>query len=365
RAQDDRRLRARGDAGPRARRRLLDAARAMRDELPPARDGDHDLRVRVVRQPRPVVAHRVADRCDPDHRGDRLRAAAARGPVPAFEGDPCAGGPGALAAEDHHKDPRSGPDRGRDRVVQRGPASRVGADAGHLSGSEGCSAAIEAQILASRAHGCSLRDPERVRGGCPMSATNLDVPVLISAEQIRRREFVTIRRGYDPDQVRAYLVQLADQIELMRVLLRDAQAEAQTARRTTEQPRQDPYQQLGERVASVIREADHAAEAITGEAHREAERVTREARADADRIRTDAQAKAEDARSRAETAVRTARQEADRTIAGLSTRRDALVDQIASMQERLIGVARDLESAMDVQFTIPDIPAIKDLLDEP
>jgi DivIVA domain-containing protein len=198
-----------------------------------------------------------------------------------------------------------------------------------------------------------------------MSATNLDVPVLISAEQIRRREFVTIRRGYDPDQVRAYLVQLADQIELMRVLLRDAQAEAQTARRTTEQPRQDPYQQLGERVASVIREADHVAEAITGEAHRDAERVTREARADADRIRTDAQSKAEEARSRAETAVRTARQEADRTIAGLSTRRDALVDQIASMQERLIGVARDLESAMDVQFTIPDIPAIKDLLDEP
>jgi len=198
-----------------------------------------------------------------------------------------------------------------------------------------------------------------------MSATNLDVPVLISAEQIRRREFVTIRRGYDPDQVRAYLVQLADQIELMRVLLRDAQAEAQTARRTTEQPRQDPYQQLGERVASVIREADHVAEAITGEAHRDAERVTREARADADRIRTDAQSKAEESRSRAETAVRTARQEADRTIAGLSTRRDALVDQIASMQERLIGVARDLESAMDVQFTIPDIPAIKDLLDEP
>jgi len=197
-----------------------------------------------------------------------------------------------------------------------------------------------------------------------MSATNLDVPVLISAEQIRRREFVTIRRGYDPDQVRAYLGQLADQIELMRVLLRDAQAEAQTVRRTTEQPRQDPYQQLAERVASVIREADHVAETIASEAHQDAERVTQEARADADRMRTDAQAKAEEARSRAETAVRTAREDADRTIAGLSTRRDALVDQIASMQERLIGVARDLESAIDMQFTIPDIPAVKDLLDE-
>jgi DivIVA domain-containing protein len=195
-----------------------------------------------------------------------------------------------------------------------------------------------------------------------MSTTNLDLPVLISAEQIRRREFVTIRRGYDPDQVRGYLEQLADQIELMRVLLRDAQAEAQTAlRRTNEQPRRDPYQQLGERVASVIREADQVAETIKSEAHRDAELVTRDARAQADRIRTDAQSQAEGARSQAETAVRAAREEADRTIAGLSTRRDALMDQLASMQERLIGVARDLESAMDVQVTIPDFASIKDL----
>ena len=198
-----------------------------------------------------------------------------------------------------------------------------------------------------------------------MSTTNLDLPVLISAEQVRRREFVTIRRGYDPDQVRGYLEQLADQIELMRVLLRDAQAEAQSALRTTAQPRRDPYQQLGERVASVIREADQVAETIKTEAHRDAELVTRDARAEADRVRTDAQAKAEDARSQAETALRAAREEADRTIAGLSTRRDALVDQLASMQERLIGVARDLESAMDVQVAIPDFPSIKDLRLEP
>jgi DivIVA domain-containing protein len=198
-----------------------------------------------------------------------------------------------------------------------------------------------------------------------MSTTNLDLPVLISAEQVRRREFVTIRRGYDPDQVRGYLEQLADQIELMRVLLRDAQAEAQSALRTTAQPRRDPYQQLGERVASVIREADQVAETIKTEAHRDAELVTRDARAEADRIRTDAQAKAEDARSQAETALRAAREEADRTIAGLSTRRDALVDQLASMQERLIGVARDLESAMDVQVAIPDFASIKDLRLEP
>ena len=31
---------------------------------------------------------------------------------------------------------------------------------------------------------------------------DLDLPLLPSAEQIRRREFATVRRGYDPDQVR-------------------------------------------------------------------------------------------------------------------------------------------------------------------
>lgn len=197
-----------------------------------------------------------------------------------------------------------------------------------------------------------------------MSATNLDLPVLISADQIRRREFVTIRRGYDPDQVRVYLEQLADQIELMRVLLREAQHEAESAIRTSAaRTHDDPYDKLAQRVSGVIREADKAAETIRGEAATDADRLTREARAEADRIRTDAQARAEEARSLADQAVRTAREEADRTIAGLSTRRDALVDQLASMQERLIGVARDLESAMDVQVSLPALASIEELFD--
>jgi DivIVA domain-containing protein len=188
-----------------------------------------------------------------------------------------------------------------------------------------------------------------------MSATNLDLPVLISAEQIRRREFVTIRRGYDPDQVRAYLEQLADQMEVMRVMVREARSEAETARRAAAEPRTDPYEQLAARVSNVIREADGAAEKIRAEALGDADRLTGEAHADADRIRTDAQAQAEEARERADSAVRAAREEAERTIAGLATRRDALVGQLASMQERLLGVARDLESAMDLKVSLPEL----------
>ena len=151
-----------------------------------------------------------------------------------------------------------------------------------------------------------------------MSATNLDLPLLISADQIRRREFVTIRRGYDPDQVRAYLEQLADQMEVMRSMVREARSEAETAVRAAAEPRMDPYEQLAARVSNVIREADGAAEKIRAEALTDADHLTSQARAEADRISTDAQARAEEARERADSALRAAREEADRTIAGLA-----------------------------------------------
>jgi len=182
-----------------------------------------------------------------------------------------------------------------------------------------------------------------------MSATELDLPVLISAEQIRRREFVTIRRGYDPDQVRDYLEQLADQVDRMASMIREARMEAASAVSAPRQPRPqaDAYEQLAERVASLLREADATAARVRAEAHGEAERILREARTDADRIRAETQAKADQARAEADRRLREAREQADRTIAGLTTQRDALVRQLTEMQERLIGVARSLEGAIE------------------
>jgi hypothetical protein len=101
-------------------------------------------------------------------------------------------------------------------------------------------------------------------------------------------------------------------------------------------------------VSGLIREADATAARIVGDARQDAERMTIEARTDADRIRTDAQARAEQERAAAEAAVREARAEADRTVAGLAVRRDALVEQLGSMQERLLAVARDLERTIDI-----------------
>jgi DivIVA domain-containing protein len=179
-----------------------------------------------------------------------------------------------------------------------------------------------------------------------MAAIRLDHPVLASGDQIRRREFVTTRRGYDPDQVRAYLEELADQVDLMGSMMRESRLEAEAAVRASSQPATDPYERLAGRVASLIREADETADRLRTEARRDAERMIVEARAEADRIRLDAQAQAERARADADRALLDAHAEADRTISGLASRRESLVEQLAQMQERLLGVARDLEAAI-------------------
>ena len=51
--------------------------------------------------------------------------------------------------------------------------------------------------------------------------SDLDLPLLPSAEQIRRRKFATVKRGYDPDQVHEYLNQVAIQVETLETDLRD------------------------------------------------------------------------------------------------------------------------------------------------
>src|SRR5262245_6457481 len=62
-----------------------------------------------------------------------------------------------------------------------------------------------------------------------MSSSELDLSVAPSAEQIRKREFATVRRGYDADQVRDYLRHVADQIQTLEHEAHDAKASVAAA----------------------------------------------------------------------------------------------------------------------------------------
>jgi DivIVA domain-containing protein len=182
-----------------------------------------------------------------------------------------------------------------------------------------------------------------------MSSTELDLPLLPSADQIRRREFATIRRGYDPDQVREYLLLIGAQVEALEIELREARLEAGSPQIVTvPETVEDPYQRLATRMTDVLRSADEQAERILQDAREEAAMTLVEARSEADRIRVDAQARAEEARQAGSEVLKHAEEEAERVLSTLSARRETLVDQLQTMQSRLIGVAQELETAITV-----------------
>ncbi len=85
-----------------------------------------------------------------------------------------------------------------------------------------------------------------------------------------------------------------------------------------------------------------------------------EARSEADRIRVDAQARAEEARQQGTELLERAKQEADRVLLGLSERRETLVQHLQDMQTRLVGVAKELEVAIEdpdgIEATLSDDP---------
>jgi DivIVA domain-containing protein len=212
-----------------------------------------------------------------------------------------------------------------------------------------------------------------------MPTSDLDMPLLPSAEQIRRREFATVRRGYDPQQVRAYLASIANQVGTLERELSQLRLEvgSAAARGRIDQPSMsparasvpaasdagDPYDALSKRFATLIEMADQEAERILENARSESEHTLDEARSEADRIRVDAQANAEEARQEGTDLLERARTESDRLLTGLAERRRGLVTKLEEMRAKLLTVAEDLVVPIEEAARAEEEDA--DLLEEP
>ncbi len=132
-----------------------------------------------------------------------------------------------------------------------------------------------------------------------------------SAASITSRSFAVRRKGFDPDEVRAYLGQLAEVISRLSADLDGARGEISSLKAAAEaRPEIDEEQLtevLGEETARVLSSARHAATDIKERAEESAAVLRREAAEEAGRTRRDADADA--ARVREESA--TVRLEAD------------------------------------------------------
>jgi len=209
-----------------------------------------------------------------------------------------------------------------------------------------------------------------------------------SAGRIREPLFKTVRRGFDPDQVLEYLGRVGDHVEALESRVRQLESELAERDVPSEgQQRdvpsegqaltgQDPYESVAARVAGLVRtfdqdverlrqDAETDADRIVAEAKAEAERIDQEveklgwvaeaegnrivagAKAEARRIQLDAQAKAEEERALAERTLHDAQAEADKVLSGLASRREALLDELRGMRDRVAGTLADLEAIVE------------------
>jgi cell division initiation protein len=169
---------------------------------------------------------------------------------------------------------------------------------------------------------------------------------LASGEQIRQREFATVRRGYDPDQVRSYLAALAAHVDALERSLADTRGRLAALEASPPQSEDDAYERLSKRFAGVLATADT-----------EAEQIVEQARDEAARIKVEARARAEEVRIRSSQSLIAAQQESDRMLANLAERREAMLGQLHEMQSRLLSVADDLEVAIQPSAPAPAPPA--------
>jgi DivIVA domain-containing protein len=196
--------------------------------------------------------------------------------------------------------------------------------------------------------------------------TEIDLVTRRDPKQIRGRRFARVRKGYDPDQVRDFLDEVATWMERLESDLLSAQDEAEAnARRSAP----DPYQQMGSQLAELMRGAEeHAAKARQdadeeaakqlAEAKRRAEEIRSDAQAQAKRLRTEAQEDAErfrreaheegtQIRAEAHAALERARAEAEATLAGLTGERERLLSEVRGARQRLSAALTRLDEVLD------------------
>jgi DivIVA domain-containing protein len=205
-----------------------------------------------------------------------------------------------------------------------------------------------------------------------MSTNDLDLPLLPSAEQIRRKEFASVRRGYDTEQVREFLRLVAEQVETLERELQDVPAVPAEQEQEQEQapeagpsaeavpdvsgelalpalqpakpaPQDEAPDRMSQRIAHVLEAAEEEAAAAIADARAEAAGRLAAARAEADRIRVDAQARAEEDRQRGRETLARAKRESAAELMGLERRREELSGRLREMRSMLIAAADELQ----------------------
>jgi DivIVA domain-containing protein len=176
----------------------------------------------------------------------------------------------------------------------------------------------------------------------------------LSADLIAQRGFSSARRGFDPEEVKAFLGKVAKEFRAMRQLQSSLEELLREAEYRAVHPTWDENTLLsavGEETASILRSAHAASADIKGKAEDNASRILKEAQEQSTAMRGDAEsilkqrteeAEAaavrvrEQAQADAERMRDTARQQAEAIRAQVEAERKAIVEAAQTTRERIL-----------------------------
>lgn len=163
--------------------------------------------------------------------------------------------------------------------------------------------------------------------------------VMFTPEEIKNKEFVTILRGYDKEEVRAFLQAVAADYEAM-----------QEPSGGEEPDREVIYSALGHEIAGILKVARATADQMKARTQEEASRLLEEANEDAEQLRATAE---REATGRLEDAARKV-EHMRATEMELNRRKEAIERLVAALRHELdIVEASQLTEERDDHSAVP------------
>ena len=173
----------------------------------------------------------------------------------------------------------------------------------------------------------------------------------LSADEVARHTFATVRRGFDPAEVRTFLDSVATELRSWAEREADLRTELADAQHLAANPVLDEAtltSALGTETARVLRSAHEAAHDMVAKAESEAERMLDRARSEIDEAETKAEAALAERTSQAEAAVaelrRRVQEESAVVLEAARTEAEAMVAQARTECREMVDEAQALRS---------------------
>jgi DivIVA domain-containing protein len=180
--------------------------------------------------------------------------------------------------------------------------------------------------------------------------------------------FRVVRRGYDRDEVDAYIPQLLARLqEAVGLYTKAEQAQAALQRELTNLREGSPsFEQIGGEAAALLQEAGRSAEQLVENARRRADTIVEQAQQEADQIRADATAEAQKVLEQAREVADHIRREVEEERAALFSEteqvrefRDGLLDDLGRVHGEISGLLDRTRKQRDQAVTIGGLAALK------